>query len=655
MQKQSLSGQITVFLSLLLTVIMVFLLTCTEGLHIYLGKGRAVKCTISAGESVLADYNPFLWERYHIFAVDQSYGTDNAMAINYQFQEYLLDNLNPDKSGNAAFYNYLVDSTVLDDITYLSDEEGQVLKHQIVQYMKYQIGEDAVAKLTDITAGTANPSEVDAAKEKVMQSEQQVKEEAQKEQQSDEPDISSDENQESQVKAVQNAQAKAMQESQTKAQQDTQSKAAQESQAKQDAQSKTDQESWMKAEQNAQSKAAQESQTKATQHANGNAEQSDAEQSQEIEDPRDTLKNILQFGIVELVTGRKDISKAEYAMEQFPSNSMNTQGEAEDNFEEPDEEAVSFETAEEITSRLEYKCDTSSLTNEIIAETLVLQYIMEHFGNATHNVEQQLEEDTADKKAQKNMSSTSASQTKLSGIDSLQNINTEKATSTAQSKLPGIEMETEYIIAGKNSDYKNVKNIIYRLLAIRFPINFTYALTDTELMASAETLAAALAGVTGNPAIIKLVQYLLLACVSYAEAIYDLQSLYQGKRMELTKTKSNWQLRFSNIAQLAANKKSLNDSNKEAAMESEQGMTYEDYLRLLLLVQTNKSSKYMRMLDIMQVNGQQEKDTFQIQNMVYGFRADTTVTLKPAFCNVFANTMDGSSGVSMTFCKYLSY
>ena len=556
--KQSLSGQITVFLSLLLTVIIVFLLTCTEGLHIYLGKGRAAKCVVRAGESVLADYNLFLWEQYHIFAIDKCYGTGNDMAINCQFQEYLLDNLNPDKQGSMSFYNYLLEGTVLDDMTYLTDEEGQILQHQIVQYMKYQVEEDAVAKLVNITAGTASEAEVSEAKKKVLQSEYEAKE----------------------------AQAEDCEKADTES-----------------ADEKADTAS------------------------------ADSKQSEDVEDPRDTWKNLMQFGIVELVTGRKDISKEEYDRTYFPSSYLVSDCGQEDDFAEPKEDTITFEDAEEVTSLLEHSCNRTSLTNELIKEALVMQYVMEHFDYATGN-SQSVEkvQNSEDYVCQNNLH-----------------------TSAPQAAIPGMEMETEYIIAGKNSDYDNLKNVIYRLLAIRFPINFTYALTDTELMASAQTLAAALAGVTGNVAIAKLAQYLLIACISYAEAVYDLQCLYQGKRVELTKTKANWHLRFSNIAQLATNLESHVDSKQENKAGSQHGMLYEDYLRMLLLLQNDQSVRLMRMLDVMQVNGQQADISFRMQNMVYGFQTDTKVVLKPIFCNVFSAAMEGSKGVLLSYEKYLSY
>lgn len=84
-------GQITVMLSLLLTVVLLFLLTCSEGVRVYLGKGRAARKLVAAQEDVMADYNRFLWEEYHILGVDESYGTKDTDALQKRLEEYLLD------------------------------------------------------------------------------------------------------------------------------------------------------------------------------------------------------------------------------------------------------------------------------------------------------------------------------------------------------------------------------------------------------------------------------------------------------------------------------------------------------------------------------------------------------------------------------------
>ena len=60
----------------------------------------------------------------------------------------------------------------------------------------------------------------------------------------------------------------------------------------------------------------------------------------------------------------------------------------------------------------------------------------------------------------------------------------------------------EYLICGKKSDEENLKGTVRKLLLLREVMNFLYLQGDHAKQAEALSAASAIAGITGNPAII---------------------------------------------------------------------------------------------------------------------------------------------------------
>lgn len=65
-------------------------------------------------------------------------------------------------------------------------------------------------------------------------------------------------------------------------------------------------------------------------------------------------------------------------------------------------------------------------------------------------------------------------------------------------------------------------------------------------------------------------------CWSFAESILDLRELFHGGRVPLTKTAATWQLSLENLPNLL---EGLDSQRRDA----KGGMSYEDYLQVLLL------------------------------------------------------------------------
>lgn len=163
-----------------------------------------------------------------------------------------------------------------------------------------------------------------------------------------------------------------------------------------------------------------------------------------------------------------------------------------------------------------------------------------------------------------------------------------------------LDYELEYILAGKDVEWKNFEAVINKLLFLRETANITYLLGNSEKMQQAEILASAIALLIGeNPATIKVVQAGVIAAWAYAESILDVRALVSGEIIPLIKTNENWTLGILEVF-------SVFEHNKKAK-SCTNGMDYEEYLKLLLFLEKDKTIAY-RMLEVMEMSLQQMPD-----------------------------------------------
>ena len=171
-----------------------------------------------------------------------------------------------------------------------------------------------------------------------------------------------------------------------------------------------------------------------------------------------------------------------------------------------------------------------------------------------------------------------------------------------------LEYEQEYLIAGKTSDYENLKSVAHRLIGLRFPMNYISLCTQADKMAQLYSLASTLSAAA--PYFIPLVKYLLAGCWAYVESIADVKVLFDGKKAAIIKTSENWITDIDHIS----------DSLAEDTTDVEQGLDYQAYLTILQLMNSDRTM--YRMLDLIQLNTMQEESEFRIKNAAVGFEAD---------------------------------
>lgn len=140
-----------------------------------------------------------------------------------------------------------------------------------------------------------------------------------------------------------------------------------------------------------------------------------------------------------------------------------------------------------------------------------------------------------------------------------------------------MDYEVEYLLAGKASDIENLKAVVTQLLLLRTVLNFLYLTTDTVKVEEANLLAIAIAGSSLNPTLIEVVKIGLLTAWAFGESILDVRALLCGKKIALIKSADNWTLDLAGISSIS----------KEYIMaeESEWGISYMDYLGILLLLE----------------------------------------------------------------------
>ena len=183
----------------------------------------------------------------------------------------------------------------------------------------------------------------------------------------------------------------------------------------------------------------------------------------------------------------------------------------------------------------------------------------------------------------------------------------------------GLAYQMEYILYGKNSDEENLKAAAKRLLLIREGVNFTTLLADAGKRAQAQTLALAIASTFLIPPAASVLEAAIILCWSFAESVLDVRELFDGGRVPLVKSSDDWQISLSNLPYLLDGL----DTHRKSV---EGGMSYEDYLQILLLTQ-NKGNKLSRGMDMLELNIREKlgNESFRLDSCIVAMEAQIDV------------------------------
>lgn len=187
-------------------------------------------------------------------------------------------------------------------------------------------------------------------------------------------------------------------------------------------------------------------------------------------------------------------------------------------------------------------------------------------------------------------------------------------TKNSHSKFSRVlDYETEYIIAGETSDRNNIKNVINRLIMLRSGFNYTYLKSDKVKSAEAYEMASVIAALAaGNVELIAIIQNVILYAWALKESTIDVKNLFDGKKVALLKTSSEWNTDLKNL-------KNYNDVGKYDKDDAK-GLDYGDYLRLLLFMQ-KEGVKNLYCLDIIELNVKNCSgyENFRVGNCICSF------------------------------------
>lgn len=180
-----------------------------------------------------------------------------------------------------------------------------------------------------------------------------------------------------------------------------------------------------------------------------------------------------------------------------------------------------------------------------------------------------------------------------------------------------LKYQLEYLAYGLSSDYGNLEKMAETLLFWRQASNMLYLFNCQEKVAEAETIATALSVVLLSPELIDPIKNSILFAWTFAESISDLHIIFSGGKVPLFKSDSSWKLSLSNMFSFRDH---LGDDGND------EGLSYEDYLRIRLLM-TSSEKKTERMMDIIEMDIRQTEGNanFRLDYCVDVFRGQIEV------------------------------
>ena len=183
----------------------------------------------------------------------------------------------------------------------------------------------------------------------------------------------------------------------------------------------------------------------------------------------------------------------------------------------------------------------------------------------------------------------------------------------------GLQYQLEYLAGGKTRDRDNLRMVLERLLAVREAANLAYLLSDAEKSAEADRLAGIVSTLLAAPETEPVVAFQIKSGWAFAEAVLDVRALVRGGKVSLAKTDKTWQVSLAGIGTVL-----FGGQTKQAG---EEGMSYRDYLRLLLFAKSaqdltdglmDMTEHRMRVLS--------ERSAFRLDNCLDALELETHVT-----------------------------
>ena len=193
-----------------------------------------------------------------------------------------------------------------------------------------------------------------------------------------------------------------------------------------------------------------------------------------------------------------------------------------------------------------------------------------------------------------------------------------------------LDYELEYILSGFETDKANLSAAATKIMLLRLAICTVYTLTQKDLKAQAQTLAISIMGFTGLPFLITIVKYLILFLWAAAQAVIETAAIMRGKKVPVIPNSESFCLTLAELPLFAT----LVDEKADNFAESQLYLDYDDYLLMLTLLQSEKTTA-ARAMDIIQENIRYKyNDDFLINNAVTSFSCTATFMAPYKYTNL---------------------
>lgn len=194
--------------------------------------------------------------------------------------------------------------------------------------------------------------------------------------------------------------------------------------------------------------------------------------------------------------------------------------------------------------------------------------------------------------------------------------------SSKNSSSDTIQYQVEYVIGGKACDEENLREVVKELLLLREAANMVYLLKSPIRQQEIHEMAWMICGALGLPAIEGVVSLALQAAWAFGESIVDVRQLLEGGNVPLIKTDGSWTVSIENLARLA-------EVLEERRQQGQKGLTYEEYLSMLLLAK-KETVKVQRTMEIAEqvIRSMDEKNEFRLDHGVVYLQTEMKVSIR---------------------------
>lgn len=185
-----------------------------------------------------------------------------------------------------------------------------------------------------------------------------------------------------------------------------------------------------------------------------------------------------------------------------------------------------------------------------------------------------------------------------------------------------LKYEMEYILNGNLNDKDNLTETIKKLVEVRNLSNGAYLITDGEKMQEITTLAETVATAIGMPFLTPVAQAVIIEAWALTEAVIDVRQLLNGEKVPIVKNSENWNSSIKNIGTF------------EDGRKNNTGLTYTQYLQTMIMTQKTKNTVF-RTMDLVQVNMQKRYNKDFLISECFGMcEVEANLRIEPVFTSL---------------------